>query len=355
MAKDSSFSTKIGFRFQTLYSGSQNLEQSEWNESLLIRRSRLKFDGHVLNPRISYKIELGLSNRDTRVGAFTESGETASIILDAVVKWNFAGSWVLWAGQTKLPGNRERVVSSQDLQFVDRSLVNSNFTLDRDIGLQLHHEFKINKLILRQAFAISQGEGRNIITDNPGSGKQYTGRLEFLPFGSFTADGDYFGSDLTREEHPKLSIGITGDYNSKAARSGGNLGSFLMDTTGTSTYFSSNLATIMLDGIFKYKGISVSSEYTYRNATDQKDGYGYGSGILGAIGYLFPSNLEIAGRYTKIEPISDFSSISASREFTFGASYYIKGHNLKIQSDLSHLTEASQEFLVFRLQCEVAL
>ncbi len=354
-AQDSSFSTKFGLRFQTLYSGTQDLENSTWSESFLIRRYRLKFDGYVLDPRIVYKMELGLSNRDTRAGAIPESGETASIILDAVIKWNFAGNWVLWAGQTKLPGNRERVISSQNMQFVDRSLVNASFNLDRDIGIQLHHEFHINKFLIRHAIAISEGNGRNLITGNPKWGREYTGRLEFLPMGSFTSNGDYFGSDLMREQTPKLSIGITGDYNSNAARSRGNLGSFLSDTTGESTYLSSDLATIMLDGIFKYRGISISSEYTYRDASNRKEGYGYGSGTFGAIGYLFPSNFEIAGRYTQINPISALSSLSASKEYTLGFSWYISDHDFKIQSDISHLTRSSRESIVFRIQCELAI
>ncbi|CAM9957672.1 unnamed protein product, partial [Chrysoparadoxa australica] len=56
MAKDSSFSTKFGLRFQTLYTGTQDLENSEWRESFLIRRYRLKFDGYIINPRIVYKV-----------------------------------------------------------------------------------------------------------------------------------------------------------------------------------------------------------------------------------------------------------------------------------------------------------
>ena len=40
--------------------------------------------------------------------------------------WHFAKNWELWAGQTKLPGNVERVISSGDLQLVDRSLLNKD-------------------------------------------------------------------------------------------------------------------------------------------------------------------------------------------------------------------------------------
>ena len=85
------------------------------------------------------------------------------------MKWNFSGNFVLWAGQTKLAGNRERVVSSGDLQMVDRSLLNSRFNIDRDIGLQLRHHFNLtDTFIVKEVFSISQGEGRNVTTGNLG-------------------------------------------------------------------------------------------------------------------------------------------------------------------------------------------
>ena len=34
------------------------------NTSAFIRRARLKFDGFALSPKLKYKLELGLSNRD---------------------------------------------------------------------------------------------------------------------------------------------------------------------------------------------------------------------------------------------------------------------------------------------------
>ena len=162
-AEDSSFNLKFGFRFQTLYEGIKNLKIEEFSENLLIWRSRLKFERFVFEPSIKYKVELAISNRDHRSGHLLESGNTANVVLDAVLKWGFAKNWSVWFGQTKLPGNRERLISSQKLQFVDRSLVNSRFTLDRGKGIQFHHKSG-NRFVFRQALSISIGEGRNIIT-----------------------------------------------------------------------------------------------------------------------------------------------------------------------------------------------
>lgn len=354
-AKDSSFFVKFGFRFQTLYLGTTDLRTREYQEQMLIRRSRLKFEGFAYDPRVTYKVELALSNRDHSSGHEPEFSETASIVLDAVMKWKFSPGWELWFGQTKLPGNRERVISSQKLQFVDRSLVNSRFNLDRDVGVQLHHTSGSN-VIFKQALAISLGEGRNITEDIPSSGRQVTGRVEILPMGEFTGKGDYFGSDLKREKTPKLSIGLTGDYNSQTVRQRGNLGRFLYNelTPEEGDYLYTNISTFMADMMFKYNGWSVASEYAKRDVADDDKGFGYGDGFVVQAGYLLPSNWEFAGRFTDINggvnsPISDIT------EYTFGISHYIKGHNLKIQTDYSYQQrQGTFNRTIFRFQTELA-
>lgn len=351
-AKDSSFSMNFNFRFQTLYEGKYDLNAESYSEKLMIRRSRLKFGGFVYNPNVVYKVELAISNRDTQSGQIDESGNTPNIVLDAVIKWKFAPGWQLWFGQTKLPGNRERVISSQKLQFVDRSLVNSRFNLDRDIGLQLHHKSKFGTAIFKQAIAISTGEGRNITASNPSNGREITGRLEFLPMGDFTSKGDYFGSDLKRESSPKLSIGVTGDFNGQAVRSRGNLGGFVTDNAGE--YISTDLTTFIADAMFKYDGFSFMSEYINRSSDVAAD-FGEGNGIVAQAGYLFPGNFEFAGRYTKINQGSNLSSINDAEEFTLGFSKYVVEHSLKIQSDISHQTIGTNENIVFRVQFEMQL
>ena len=125
--EDSSFTVKINARFQTLYEAKINTSTDDWSDKMMIRRARLKFSGFVYNPKFQYKVELALSNRDQRVAA-VHTNDGANIVLDAYLMWHFAKNWQLWAGQTKLPGNRERVISSQNLQFVDRSNLNSRYT-----------------------------------------------------------------------------------------------------------------------------------------------------------------------------------------------------------------------------------
>ena len=374
MGEDSSFTMKFNARVQSLLSfeapaGEFNMDgmTSNW----LIRRSRLKFSGYAYSPKLKYKIELGLSNRD-HGGENIHTNNTSNLILDAFIRYNFYKNMEVWIGQTKLPGNRERVISSQKLQFVDRSLVNSKFNIDRDMGIQFRNKFNIGGVATRQAFAISQGEGRNRTNKkdpNPSNGFEYTGRVEILPLGEFTGKGDYFSSDLKREETPKISIGVTYDVNKGAARIGGNLGSYIEDSNDLVIDSAlCDLNTILADVFFKYKGFSLLSEYANKTMTGERitdvDGdfinnYYTGSGLTVQAGYLLENNLEPAFRWTSIEP-----ELESGRDlidmYTIGLSKYIKGHSLKVQTDFSFITETDQVTLeennevMFRFQVEMA-
>ena len=93
---DSTFQLKIGFRFQSLIVADWFLADSEEgymadnDVTALIRRSRLKFDGWAHNPRLKYKLELALSNRDNGGGGDLDKfGNAANIILDANLTYNF--------------------------------------------------------------------------------------------------------------------------------------------------------------------------------------------------------------------------------------------------------------------------
>ena len=100
-SKDSSWTTKVAFRFQTRYDGEYDFSESNFSDRAYVRRARIKGHGYAFSPKVQYKFEYDVHNGQ---------------VLDAVIKWNFAGNWNLWFGQTKLPGNIERVFSSQKLQ-----------------------------------------------------------------------------------------------------------------------------------------------------------------------------------------------------------------------------------------------
>jgi len=281
--------------------------------------------------------------------------------MDAVIKWNFYKSFELWVGQTKLPGNRERVISSGDLQFVDRSILNSRFNIDRDMGLQIRNSSVLGKqFVIREIFAFSQGEGRNITVGNLG-GFQYTGRIELLPFGTFTNKGDYFESDLSRENTPKLSIAASYDFNNKAVKTRSNLGSFMKNDVG---HYETNIMTTFIDAMFKYKGLSMMGEYAYRDADDPiaKNSDGTLTGDIVEVGsavnfqsaYLFKSNIELGGRFSYYDANTDITNKNSISQYTLGLSKYFVGHKLKIQTDFNYLNEHNNNSVfLWRLQMDL--
>ncbi len=363
VAADSSFSVKFAPRFQVRYYGTSDFSDdglAPVDHDFLVRRSRFKFDGWVVHPSIGYKMEFGLSNNDmSGANAFTKN--SPRYILDAVIKWKFAPGFELWAGQTKLPGNVERVISSANLQLVDRSLLNSKFNIDRDLGIQLRHTTKLGgQFISKEKFAISQGEGRNIATGNEG-GLQYTGRVELFPLGSFTKKGEYMGSSTVREEKLKIMAAYTYDFNADASKTRSNMGDymFLMDGSLHQT----NITTQFIDLVMKYEGFSLMAEYADRSATNpiavELDGtetgdiVTVGSAFNMAVGYFISEKIEVAGRYTTLN-YADVTGTSPATMYTLGLNKFVVGHKLKVQGDISYSTKNGEsDAIIFRTGFEL--
>lgn len=363
VGKDSTYTMKVGARMQFLAIGEWQSDDGSLvnpESNFLVRRARLKFEGFAFSPKLKYKLELGLSNRDIS-GASQFTSNAPRYILDAVIKWNFHENFELWFGQTKLPGNRERVISSGNLQQVDRSLLNSRFNIDRDLGIQLRHHFKLSdNFVVKEAFSIAQGEGRNITSGNIG-GHQFTGRLEFLPMGNFTSKGDYSGSDLKRESTAKLALGVTYDHNNNAVKNRSNQGSYMANDVG---FYETNINTLFIDAMFKYRGFSLMAEYADRDADDpyakNSDGsltgaeVQVGNGFNLQAGYLLDKDWEISGRYTNIDLDQTITGRNPEDQYTLGISKYIVGHKLKVQSDISYLSiDGSNNELMYRLQFDI--
>ncbi|MBJ7882754.1 porin [Gelidibacter salicanalis] len=363
IGKDSTFTMKMGLQLQ--FQGAAQWEEqdgsfSDAQSQFLIRRARLKFDGFVYSPKLTYKVALGLSNRDVS-GASIYTGNAPRYILDAVMKWNFYRNFELWFGQTKLPGDLETLTSSTNLQFVDRSLLSKTYTIDRDLGLQLHHQTQLSeKILLKEAFAVSQGEGRNITYGNLG-GLQFTSRLELYPFGDFNKGGAFVGGDLFREPTPKLAVALAYDYNNNAVKTRSNQGAYMITDAGL---HQTDISTVYIDAVFKYRGFSLLAAFAERTADEpiakNADGIdtGYvvevGTGLNVQLGYVLENNWELSGRYSNITPETPITGDPSENQYTLGVSKYILGHKLKVQSDFSYLdVTGSDDQLLFRLQFAV--
>jgi phosphate-selective porin OprO/OprP len=333
ISPDSLFMLNIRFRMQnraaftTVDENDLTIDQVEAR----VRRLRLRLEGFIYTPKLYYLIQLAFSRADMD---YDDTG-FPNVIRDAMVIYRFNEHFAIGLGQTKLPGNRQRVNSSGDLQLPDRSIVNSTFNIDRDFGAQVYYNNNIQGFHYVLRGAISSGDGRNITASD--RGLAYTGRLELLPLGRFTNGGDYFEGDLVREPKPKISVGLTLTSNQDAIRTGGQLGTFL--------YEPRDIETRMLDFLYKHNGWSLSTEFLKRSSpnplTQNTDGdirYVYaGHGENYQASYLFKKNYELTGRFSRVRPDAPIQLFEEEvKQYTLGATKYIRGHRLKLQADVTY-------------------
>ncbi|MCL6259081.1 OprO/OprP family phosphate-selective porin [Aquiflexum sp. TKW24L] len=333
-SKDSLFLMNLRFRMQNR-AGFNTLDGDDItiNEfEMRVRRLRLRFDGFILNPKFQYYIQLGFSKADLDL----EASGIAQPVRDAIVYYFATDNLYFGFGQSKLPGNRQRVTSSGNLQFADRSIANAAFTIDRDFGFFGYYTKKLKENSFFQLKgAITTGEGRNASKTN--NGLAYTGRIEYLPLGLFTNKGDYSEGDIEFEETPKLATGLTYSKNFKSTRTGGQLGLPLFEAR--------NLNTLIVDAVFKYRGNSVMTEYFQRKSPDpitsnENGDIRYiqvGQGFNIQVGKMVSRKSELAVRYAFVLPDQTISEFQEKiDEAILGYTYYLNGHRIKLQGNVGY-------------------
>ncbi|MDI1316204.1 porin [Flavobacterium sp.] len=332
---DSLFQLNIRFRMQNRVTYlKQDGENGAYDGQ--VRRLRLRFDGYVGNPKFLYAVQLSFAPGD--VGEIKD-GENINIIRDAVVFYRPNKNWNISFGQTKLPGNRQRVNSSGGLQLTDRTINNAKFTIDRDFGFQIHHlnEYK-DAFSYNFKTAISGGEGRNQ-TGKADDGIAVTGKVELLPFGAFTKDGTYFEGDILREKKPKLLLSGAFQQNNHAQRTQGQLGNDLFERR--------TMKSVMLDAMFKYSGWAAMMSYMSRTTNENavtfnpadltQSNYAFvGNGFDYQLSYSTRTNYEFIGRYSIQKVGNDIRALAPNtKEYSVGITKYIWEHSFKLQSELT--------------------
>lgn len=334
---DSLFQFNIRFRMQNRATFYSKEGQDDYINAQ-IRRLRLRFDGFVGDPRFLYVIQLSFSPQDHGV---IEDGDNINIIRDAVFFYRPNARWNIGFGQTKIPGNRQRINSSGALQLTDRSINNSRFNVDRDFGFHIYylHE-KLEGFGYNIKSSITTGEGRNFNSQDD-MGLAYTAKAEIFPLGSFTRNGAYFEGDLMREQTPKVMLSAAYQFNNSALQTQGQRGDAL--------YEQKNLHYVFLDGVVKYKGWALQTAFMQRRTEgssftfDQLDTTGStfnyaltGRGYDGQLSYIFKNDLELIGRYSYSRPTNEIRAfVGEAKQYTFGVSKYLKEHSFKLQAEIT--------------------
>lgn len=352
----SSFKLNVRFRMQNRITYSDFDEDDTKNTDSVdfaVRRLRLRFEGNALDPRLLYRFQFGFSRGDMD----WDTNNYPNILRDAMIGWKLNHKSTIWFGQGKLPSNRQRVISSGNQEFVDRSLLNQNFTLDRDLGLQFWQQIgDVRPLWLK--FAVTNGEGR--ANPNNSLAISYTGRAEWLPLGEFKDKGDYSEGDLAYEETPKFSIGAVYNLNKNTSRIGGQIGKTMDNNQAR------DIKTVLADALLKYRGWAWSSEFAYREADNpviSADQSVYaGRAFTSQLSYVLPNQYSPAVRWTKLWADEDILSVEKDRtQYTLALTKYLQGHRVKLQGDATYerlensLKVTSQDNWIFRIQMELGI
>jgi len=120
------------------------------------------------------------------------------------------------------------------------------------------------------------------------------------------------------------------------------------------------LNTVFADLMFKYEGLSVMAEYAIKGAdggplvlndADQVIAEYYtGNSYNVQAGYMLPSNIEFAVRYTDVNA----ETATDEKHYTFGLNKFFVGHKLKIQTDFSFIDRVDrQNTALWRTQLDI--
>jgi phosphate-selective porin OprO/OprP len=353
---DRAYQMNLRFRMQNLAELTTR-EDNPWESNRVeaqVRRLRLRLQGWALDPKLAFQLQLSFSRSDMDWSStqFPNVVRDANITYSPILETDEQLAFSF--GQGKLPGNRQRVISSGDLQFADRALVNRVFNFDRDFGFQaLYRRPNWNVKA-----ALSTGEGRNLPTaSNLGLG--WIGRIEALPLGTFTGNNDLQEGDLVSEPEPRLSLGYSAALFRDSNRAGGAIGSVFVDGTGTP--IRRDQTVHYADALFKWRGFSLYSEAAYRSSPDGQINASRalfeGAGYLLQSGYFLVPGWEIAARYARVRPLDRSRIDSANRDTeqsTVGFTRYLNGHRVKLQSDLTRQTRHEPSWIA-RLNFELGI
>lgn len=330
--EDNSFAARIRWRVQMRVTdltsddlvGQQDGVEEE--SGFRIRRARFKLDGHVYKPWLEYYLEYGIA---------------ASVMLTWQFDMNYNEKASFRVGQYKVVYNRERVDSSGKLQFVDRSIVNSPFTVDRQQGMHLSGRlFKESAADSHYWIGVFTGTGRGGGLEADGN-PMYVGRWQWnflkreLPFSE---------SDIKITPETTASLAVAAATNRGAFTLWSSAGPG--ELPGIPVGAPSQYRTRQWMGEFALmrRGLSIQSEYhfkkvddTFNNVTYELDGYyaqvGY---FFHEVSDAFPEKLELAIRHARIDSQQGVT-VPADRESTVAANYFFDGHENKLTADLSYL------------------
>lgn len=340
---DGKFSLAIKNRLQLRYatpfdSDPRLLSDLDRNESsFMVRRARTRFRGHAYQPWLEYYLQYDWADpilRDFNV---------------SIVKYKWASVDI---GRQKVVFNDERKTSSARQQFVNRSIVNDIFTVDRQQGIQFYGNlFPESPVDTTYYLGVFTGLGVGE-RDNDDDNLMYNARWQWNVMGG---EMQFSQSDIEFHERPALSFAFAANTNQSRSLAFATSNNSALplpwapyDKLGAPGQYRIN--QLMGEVRLKWQGFSLLSELHLKEIIDtlaaQDDPFKDTEMVGGFLqaGYfphyvfpVIPKKLELSGRYAFVDPKLAIDNIE-QQEFSGVVTYFINGHNNKVNFQVSHLT-----------------
>ncbi len=337
-SRDGAFKSEMHLRSQIRFSSpfrsvprqpKHFLRENE--NDLRFRRARFKSSGHLFRPWVRYNTEydlVGTRMLDLRV---------------TVQKWE----WLQFRfGQWKTEFGRERVSSSGRQEFVERSIVNRQFTVDRQKGLMIMGRVKNGTWADSRYYAgVFTGNGRGFRSSGAGSLDNRDGSPMWVTryqWNFLKDDPGFSQSDLEYHRAPVAAIAIgTMSNRSRFTRfSGSGGGSLDGYEVGLPGQFA--VKQVAEDFVLKYRGLFLQHEFHWKKVRDRiYHSITRSTGIYFQGGYFphyaaswVPEQLELGLRYATVDQdhVRRFDKIVES---AFVVNWFMEGHGNKLTFDIA--------------------
>jgi len=318
-----------------------------------LERARLYLTGHVLKD-LNYKVIWeGDSDR----------GEEGEYLYWYELSYSFMPELGVRLGKYKGPFGKQEPTSAGRLMFIDRSLANEVFNIDRNVGVGLFGTVDLGDIKPYWEMMVFNGFRDN--ENAPFSGNDNTPSLAarmVTPLMGASREDFLNESDLEYHENMVAQVGCSFAYTNDRAEdnfAGGESNSYtylgksdydckadVFQLGGEAVLFGADVAmkyqglSVILEGFYQHidgdsDEFSDASDFgTIRNGIDglELDNYGW----YAQAGYfLVPKSFELVGRVGGV----CVDSTNDSYEYAGGWNWYLYGQDLKLSMDVTYIDD----------------
>jgi uncharacterized coiled-coil protein SlyX len=317
-----------------------------------LRRARVRFDGHVVDPRLTYAIQFsnmfGQDNNDDNLHGpgSDDEGNSYLFLEEASFGYEFADGLQVVGGQLKGPFLREEGVNASHQLAVERSWTADYFTIDYTQGVGINWTGDLMNTPARASMMIHDGS-YSAGQDYAGENYEFAvaGRAELLLSGSWDQFDDFTSSS---SGDFGLMVGAAVDWETPTVGDDSHNDDEQYDILKWTADVSIEAPEMSGLNIFV---AAIGQHITDAAGDSDSDTPAHQIGFLGQAGvYLVPDQLELFARYEMIDLDGVYyytqqedgnekflSSIGDGDDdlsiLTLGVNYYFSDHAAKLTLD----------------------